>query len=239
MQNKICDIHAHIVPGVDDGAVNFDMSVKLIRMAYSQGTRNIVCTSHDGCNIEKYFYNFEKLKQIIRKENIELNLYPGCEVYCNTSVIKEVIYGLNNKTIPTINGTKYILVEFYPRAPISDITYCLSELHNHGYKTVIAHTERYASLSMNDKWISFLLQMGCLFQVNAYSFNDETDGQIKMFARKLLKEKHVTFIGSDAHRTNHRQYEIKNGINYIYENCDSEYAKDVCYRNAHNILNMK
>ena len=35
--NRLIDIHAHIVFGVDDGARNPDESLKLIDMAVSQG----------------------------------------------------------------------------------------------------------------------------------------------------------------------------------------------------------
>ena len=75
-------------------------------------------------------------------------------------------------------------------------------------------------------------------QINAYSLVDETNENIKRHARKLLKEKCVTFIGSDAHRTDHRAYMIKHGIDYIYNNCDVAYANDICYKNAERVLNM-
>ena len=59
---------------------------------------------------------------------------------------------------------------------------------------------------------------------------------LREFARQLLKDKMVMFIGSDAHRTNHRPSNVKSGIDYIYENCDKEYADAVCYKNAEQLL---
>ena len=42
----IYDIHCHIVPGVDDGASDYEDTKKLLRMEYDQGVRNIIATPH-------------------------------------------------------------------------------------------------------------------------------------------------------------------------------------------------
>ena len=40
------DIHAHILPGVDDGAGSWEVAVVLLNMAYKQGVRHIIATPH-------------------------------------------------------------------------------------------------------------------------------------------------------------------------------------------------
>jgi len=236
---KVYDIHAHIIPGVDDGATNFNMAMKVIRMAYLQGTTNIVCSSHDGYNTNQYFRNLKVLQQRINKASLGITLHPGCEIYCCADDMEYIVSDLDNNIIPTINGTEYVLVEFCPYVQVSEMVYCLKCLTECRYKPVIAHVERYHVLHMSKQWIKLLQCMGCLFQVNAYSFVDTEDEHTKVFAQELLKEKYISFIGSDAHGTNYRPYIIQNGVNYIYKNCDTKYAKDICYRNAKNILNMK
>ena len=37
----------HIVPKVDDGAIDLSMALDMLKMAYEQGVRNIFCTSHN------------------------------------------------------------------------------------------------------------------------------------------------------------------------------------------------
>ena len=65
---------------------------------------------------------------------------------------------------------------------------------------------------------------------------DNADGGIRFNENerwtKLLQEKLVTFIGSDAHRTVH----LASGVQYICETCDEDYAADVCWRNAERLL---
>lgn len=238
MNNMICDIHAHIVPGVDDGARNLEMSIAMLRRAYEQGVRNIVCTSHSDSDMNKYFQNLKLLRAQVHKENIDIILYPGCEIYCGYDPIENIINGLNQGIIPTINGTKYVLIEFSPYATANLILQDVQNICDAGYIPILAHTERHLGLMMEPKYIPLLQNHGCLFQVNAYSLQDTDDTQIKSFARDLLRRKIVSFIGSDAHRTDHRPYVINNGIDYIHKHCDAEYANDICYRNAQQMLNL-
>ena len=239
MKYKINDIHSHIVYGVDDGSKNLNMSIDILRNAYNQGARNIVCTSHSDGDVRQYFKNIKILKEQLKKENIDIGLYYGCEVYCDDCNINDVISELNGGIIPTINNTRYVLVEFYPYAETKEIINCIRILRNNGYKIIIAHVERYYNLFKDSKSLELLRLWGCLFQVNAYSIFDEKDIQIKNFAQKLLQEKHVAFLGSDSHRTNHRPYMIANGVEYIYTICDKEYADNICYKNAEILLNIK
>ena len=74
--------------------------------------------------------------------------------------------------------------------------------------------------------------MGCLFQINVYSIVKENDEAVKAYARKMLKEEKVSFIGSDAHRSDHRPPDVAEGLKYIYDNCSKEYADKICWKNA-------
>lgn len=238
MVYKVFDVHSHIVPNVDDGSLNVDMSINMLRTAYKQGVRSIMCTSHDSCILDTYIKNLNKLQKRVIKENVDIKLYRGCEIYCDGNNTNEIINKLNSGNILTMNKTKYVLIEFNPCEIANIILRCVKNICSAGYIPIIAHTERYFELSMCSKYITLLQEYGCLFQINAYSIVNESDQEIKSFAIKLLNRKVVSFIGSDAHRTNHRNYIINDGINYIYNHYDSEYAKDVCYRNAQYMLNL-
>ena len=47
------DIHSHVLPGVDDGARDMDMSMEMLRHAYEQGIRRMIVTPHHNVNREK------------------------------------------------------------------------------------------------------------------------------------------------------------------------------------------
>lgn len=235
---RIFDIHCHVLPLIDDGSSSFDMAINTLRTAYNNGTRNIICSSHSWGNTKKYYENFKKLKKEIKKENININLYTGCEIECDSFHIDDVINKLDAGEIFTINNTNYVLVEFHPYEYKEDIIFCAAKLIASGYKPIIAHMERYFNLMEDDKIIEFMSNNGVLFQINTYSLQAEENIEIKNFARKLLEKELVSFVGSDAHKTNHRSYMIVSGIDYIINNCNSEYAKEICYKNAERMFNV-
>ena len=101
---------------------------------------------------------------------------------------------------------------------------------------VLAHVERYSNLANDDETLNTLLAWGCRIQINAYSLAEEPKPSTKAFARRLFDERKVSFLGSDAHRTDHRPPCVKNGIRYIYDHCDVDYANAVCYENAKLLL---
>ena len=54
--------------------------------------------------------------------------------------------------------------------------------------------------------IETLKKLGCYFQINAYSLQEENNEDTKQFARQLLADGYVTFLGSDAHCLNRKNY---------------------------------
>ncbi|MCB0225437.1 MAG: capsular biosynthesis protein, partial [Anaerolineae bacterium] len=42
----IVDIHTHILPGVDDGATNFNEALEMARLAVADGTTHLFATPH-------------------------------------------------------------------------------------------------------------------------------------------------------------------------------------------------
>ena len=78
--------------------------------------------------------------------------------------------------------------------------------------------------------------MGALIQINAYSLFDERDDSIKNWARRLVQERKVDFLGTDAHRTYHRPPSAAMGLNWLYENVEQGYADAIARKNAEQFL---
>ena len=57
-------------------------------------------------------------------------------------------------------------------------------------------------------------------------------------ARWMAKERLISFIGSDMHGTRPGKHKprLKEGIQWLYENTDEEYADAVCFGNAAKLL---
>jgi protein-tyrosine phosphatase len=148
----------------------------------------------------------------------------------------DIIYGLDEGIFPKLGNTKYVLTELYPDAKPSEAIQIIKELVEHGYHPIIAHMER--NFNITGAMVGVLIQNGAMIQVNAFSFQDESDEEYQRRAKELLSNRYVHFIGSDAHRINHRPPKIDSGIQYILNNIELEYAKDILYENARKHLNI-
>ena len=241
---KAVDLHCHIVPGVDDGAGDMAMALQMLHMEADQGVRHIACTSHsfDGRH-DGYRQSLKLLQQEWAKQGRGLTLYPGCEIYCPAETPESVLQKVQSKEYALLGNSGYMLLEFDPgsrsRYILDFVRRILDLAAASDFKSkhvVLAHVERYRHLADDDEALDTLLAWGCRIQINAFSLAEEQTSSIKVFARRLLAERNVSFLGSDAHRTDHRPPCVKNGIRYIYDHCDVDYANAVCYENAKRLL---
>lgn len=59
------DLHAHVLPGVDDGAETLEASLMMLRMASEHGTKALAVTPHGaGVTKTQYLGKFERLKAV-------------------------------------------------------------------------------------------------------------------------------------------------------------------------------
>lgn len=237
-EQKMVDIHMHLIPGVDDGAEDMMMARMMLLRTREQGVCAIFCTPHS----EAYDYAedvnlvFQKLKANVERAYPDMKLYLGCEVYCEERMMPQVLEKLNTGHYPTMNGTKYVLTEFSvwdtPQGAIS----CVKALAEAGYKPIIAHMERYPFLWGNWGAVKQIRELGALVQVNAYSLFDEEDASVRDWARQLVGAQMVDFLGTDAHRTYHRPPNAEYGLRWLYQNADQAYADTIAWKNAQEYL---
>ena len=241
---KAVDLHCHIVPGIDDGAGDRTMALQMLHMEADQGVRHIACTSHsfDERHVG-YRQSLKLLQQEWAKQGRALALYPGCEIYCPAETPESVLQKVQSKDYALLGNSGYMLLEFDPDSRsryILDFVRRILDLaavsDTKAKHVVLAHVERYGHLADDDEALNMLLAWGCRIQINVFSLVEEQTASIKAFARRLLAERKVSFLGSDAHRTDHRPPCVKNGIRYVYDHCDVDYANAVCYENAKRLL---
>ncbi|HJD26194.1 MAG TPA: hypothetical protein IAA12_07040, partial [Candidatus Blautia intestinipullorum] len=93
-------------------------------------------------------------------------------------------------------------------------------------------------ISTDRRTIYTEMGIGCLFQINVYSVFDEENEEIKRNAIKLVKEKRVAFLGSDAHRTIHRPPSVKYGLQFLYDYFEKNYIDQIAFGNAEKLLGL-
>lgn len=114
----LADIHIHLLFGVDDGAKDEDEMHAILDAAYQAGTRVLCCTPHFhpgyfGDNYDKVNAAFKRLSSYVQKTYPDMALYLGNELRYEP----ECVTWLRQGVCRTVNGTRYVLVDFSETAP--------------------------------------------------------------------------------------------------------------------------
>ena len=204
MPNRLIDIHTHILPAVDDGAEDLNMSLLMLLRAKEQGITRIFATPHSSAFDEhpkEVLEAFQNLYGKAAQMFPEIHLYLGCEVYCEADRMPEVLEKLRSGEYPTMNGTKYVLMEFSRWVQPEAAVPCVKALLEAGYIPIIAHMEHYRYLQNNMRLVQQFRELRAKIQLNVGSLFDEMDESTKAWAKRLVLERKVDFLGPDAHRT--------------------------------------
>lgn len=202
----ITDIHSHILPGIDDGALNVEESIKLLLKFKSLGITSFIATPHI---MNDYYPNtHDSIQASLQKLNGAISENPELKmVKINAAaeyMMDQNFHELMEKEKLLVLKDKYVLVEMsYFQAPIN-LKEILFKVQTMGYKPVLAHPERYAYYHSKDlSKYDELKYRGCYFQVNALSLSSHYGKNMQQMAFLLLERGMIDFIGSDVHREQH------------------------------------
>lgn len=230
------DIHCHILPGVDDGAKDELESERMLKLAYAEGIRKIVTTPHyyagiEDSDLEKREKALERLKVLAKKTASDLEIIPGAEIFYESEILEELKRG----KVPTLNNTRYVLVEFPTDIDYSYIFHAVQNLQYVGTRPVIAHIERYDALK-SERHVQSLVETGAWMQVNAASLTGHRSWSARRYLLKLMRRGLVHAIGTDAHGADHRPPKMRECAEYLEKKLGPEMKELLCRGNAARIV---
>jgi len=199
-----CDMHSHLVPGIDDGAASIEESLALIRGLRDLGYRKLITTPH----VYGEFYNntpadilppFEALKQAVAAEGIDIQMEVAAEYFLDLHFLKSVLPG----GLLSFGGDKkYVLVEVsmagWPRI-FDEIIFAIQ---SQGYAPILAHPERYG-YEESPAFFNKLKDKGILLQMNLLSALGYYGPSVRNNASRYLEAGLYDFCGSDIHHERH------------------------------------
>ena len=232
----IIDLHCHILPNVDDGAENIEETIEMLSIAVEEGISGIVATSHAEAELgkkqsDRYLKSYREILHYIEANNIPIQLYYGNELYYSEGIIS----ALRNGEAHTLNGTRYILVEFPINESYSYIERGIRNLQNIGCWPIIAHVERYQALQSEEK-IRQLIELGVCIQINSNSILGKAGIPTRMFCTKLLRKGLVHIVATDAHGSKHRRPVIKDCLKLIDRIGGESYRRTITEENPERII---
>ena len=220
---SMTDIHCHILPGIDDGAQNPDMSGALLLSEQQQGIRQILFTPHFyACDmkVEEFCRHraaaFARMEETIDRLDLETAL--GAEVRMD-----EELFDIDFTNL-RMGDSRYLLLEW----PFLSGTFPLwgegivDSLLRQGLIPVFAHIDRYDYFFGDKERLYHFLEKGCLFQVNADSCISRRRSPR---AYELMREGLVHMIGSDAHNPEKRPCHLKSAMEGIEKKLGSNTAE--------------
>ena len=221
------DIHCHILPGIDDGARNMEESLWMLNKEYREGVRNVILTPHFRYDmfephlniVTRQFMQLRRAAMNIGEEG--MRLYLGCELHSSMDMVECLKKGRRL----TLAGSRYVLVEFSNEDEKSYIEERIRNLLMNGYIPIIAHVERYKATRNDIGFLMELKQMGAYIQINADTISGQEGFGARTFAKKVMKQGILDFVGSDGHRKNERIPEIGRCVAKMEKTMGSEYVK--------------
>ena len=157
------DLHAHVLPGVDDGSRTVEQSVRVLRAFAAKGITDVACTPHLLASHLPAGWpaNYEdawlRLGEWIPKG---IQVHRGAEV-----MLDRPIPAAARERQVTIAGSRYLLVEFNRMVPFEIVARALTEVIKLDLVPILAHPERYSSCSVEA--VRAWRELGSVIQVDA------------------------------------------------------------------------
>ena len=213
------DIHAHILPGIDDGPDNLDKALEIAGKACEAGTKVMVATPHTLNGLyrndrDKILCEVENFKKALKNSGIPLDLLPGADV----ALTPELLPCLASGKLMTINdGGRYLLAELPPYYLSEKIHEIIFALKTKGITPVITHPERDGIIMKDPEILSAFIERGCLAQITAMSITGGFGNKIRAFSADLIKAGMVHIIASDCHSPDNRPPLLKGALDAAVE----------------------
>ncbi len=198
------DIHCHIVPGVDDGAVSLEMSLVMIEEARRLGVTSILTTPHIRGRMDdvaRHEYHKKEFQKVLdAKPDMDLHLGGEVRVTPDThSVTDRAEFTADEKS-------KYILLELEFEQVPPYFSQLLFEYRLRGITPIVAHPERNVGVLRHPEYALEFVRQGARLQVTTGSLIGELGDAFQECSLKLLECGLVSFLASDAHNLTTRPF---------------------------------
>ena len=233
------DIHAHILPALDDGADHVLTSLRMAEMAARSGVTDLVATPH--CNQRGRFENyaspalrdcFSELRELIREERIPLSLHLGMEILATEDVA--ALY--RDGELLTLAGSRYLLVEFGFSDSCRKMERILHALQDVGVVPVLAHPERYFAVQERPETLYDWVVSGIHLQINKGSLSGAFGKESFRTAVRMLEHDLASFVASDAHRAEWRTPVLSETYRWLSANVSERRAYRLLRDNPKRVL---
>jgi protein-tyrosine phosphatase len=232
----VIDLHNHVLPGVDDGAHDLKMSLRMLRIAADQGITRVACTPHanDRANpqTDRLFQSvFQKLREAVAGHGLSVELCLASELMLGADLLRVL-----SLPFASYNAEKkYCLIEFPVETPFEIILNVVKTIRRSGPRSVLAHFERFSRAQRTADQVKALRREGAIISLDAGSLKGQFGSVIEKRSRQLLEWKVVDLLASDAHDDGDHGFRLKAGCEAAAAIIGAEAAERLVLENPQRI----
>lgn len=199
------DLHCHMLPGIDDGAVDLDMALEMARKSVLDGVHTLACTPH----IYPGLYEntaagiraaINALQGELDAREIPLRLVIGADVHLAPDLADSIRAG----RVPTLADSRYLLLEPPHHVAPPRFEESVFELMAAGWIPVITHPERLSWIEDHYPVFQRLVERGTWMQLTAASVAGRFGRRPLYWSERMLDEGCVHILATDAHHPGRR-----------------------------------
>ena len=179
------DIHSHIIFGVDDGSRSLEESLEMLAAAAQAGTTDIVGTPHAH---PQYPFNPERIADHVAQLRAHCQaprIHTGSDFHLTYENIQDALV---NPSKYTINGGRYLLVEFSDGSIPPAMDEVLARLVDTGFIPIVTHPERTLSLRHRQDLLAKWIGLGCHVQVTSLSLSGRFGKEVKRISAEFINK---------------------------------------------------
>ena len=207
------DLHAHILPKLDNSANSVKEAEDLVLTAMEDGIHTIVCSPRMGpmsqWRIPAIRKRFIRFCTHIQAAGYPITLKLGADIDFH----EDLLTSMESGHYLTINNSRYFLLrltkETVPAQLENEIEACL----NKGFVPIITHPERLTWISHHYHRIVSLVKKGAWLQITGDSLTGHLGRLPKYWSERLLEEGWVSVIATDAHAADKREASLSEAFN--------------------------
>jgi protein-tyrosine phosphatase len=188
----VIDIHSHLLPGVDDGSPNLQVSVSVLERFAQQGVRTLVLTPHleaSRAASAPYERHVEIFETLLTAAPPFPALKLGWEIMLDVPGVDLSAPNLS------LGGSNAVLVEFPRNGVPAAAAQELARLRASGVIPIVAHPERYLGCTVHT--VAEWRDAGAAIQTDATMLLGA--GPMARLAQAMLAEGLVDCLASDNH----------------------------------------
>ncbi|MHB8241296.1 MAG: tyrosine-protein phosphatase [Solirubrobacteraceae bacterium] len=218
------DLHCHILPALDDGALDLADSLAMGREAAADGITVVCATPHirsdHDVRIELLPELVAELQLALERSGVSLHVAQGGEV----SQLMADDLSVEQLGAVSLSGGGWVLLEPAPGPLNDELPVLVERLAQRGTRTILAHPERHAGEDFEQR-LRALADCGCLIQWTAdfIAQRDGSDPQDPVLG--LARNGLVHLLASDAHSSHGgRPLRLSAGFERLAEVCPPEHV---------------